>query len=320
MPTNSDKYETCFELTGLTTLLVVAETGSFHKAANALSIGQSAVSRRIARLENALGVSLFERRPSGATLTNAGKHFVVRARAIIEDLYTTVETARTAGVAGNGHLRIGLIASLSKGAVRTLVEAFVLDHADVDLCFEEADRSSLMTMLSHRTVDVVIASGEPAPETGDGHMLVREDIYLAVPANGPLANCEHLSWGDVADASFLVGAREPGPEIHDYIIRRVSDLGRPAHVRRQRLDREGIMNLVGLGFGVSLVADHWRGVQYPNVAFVPIGDEAERVPFSLTWRPENDNPALRRVVSLARVHARKAAAGDAASRTRDPSP
>ena len=80
------------------------------------------------------------------------------------------------------------------------------------------------------------------------------------------------------------------------------------------------MNLVGLGFGVSLVADHWRGVRYPNVAFVPIGDEEEKVPFSLTWRPENDNPALRRFVSLARVHARKAAAGDAASRTRDPLP
>ena len=80
------------------------------------------------------------------------------------------------------------------------------------------------------------------------------------------------------------------------------------------------MSLVSLGFGASLVADHWRGVQYPNVTFVPIGDEDERLPFSLVWRPENDNPALRRFVSLARVHARRAAADDAVSQKPDPSP
>lgn len=65
------------------------------------------------------------------------------------------------------------------------------------------------------------------------------------------------------------------------------------------------MNLVGLGFGVSLVPDHWRGDQYPNVIFVPIGDVGETVPLSLTWRPENDNPALRRFISLARIEARR---------------
>ena len=139
-------------------------------------------------------------------------------------------------------------------------------------------------------------------------------------ADGALADRERLKWEDVADATFVVSAREPGPEIHDYIIRRVSDLGRTATVRRHRLGREGIMTLVGLGLGVSLVADHWRGVSYPNVAFVPIGDDEERVPFALAWRPENDNPALRRFVSLARVHARKAASDDVASQRPDPSP
>ena len=118
----------------------------------------------------------------------------------------------------------------------------------------------------------------------------------------------------------MVGTAEPGPEIHEYLIRRLADLGHRPHVRRHRLGREGIMNLAGLGLGVSLVAEHWRGVQYPSVTFVPVGDENERVPFSLVWRPENDNPALRRFVSLARVHARKAASDGAASQRPDPLP
>ena len=305
----------------LRAVICVAEAGSFHKAAKALSIGQSAVSRRVARLEDLLGVSLFERHSSGARLTHAGTRFVSQMHPIFKDLGVAVETAQTAGVAGNGSLRIGLIASLSKGIVREVIEAFVADHADIDLCLAESDRSNLMTMLCHRTIDAIYLAGEPELGAGDGLKLVEEDIFLAVQADGPLAAHDRLKWEDVATSTFVVSAREPGPEIHDYIIRRVSDLGRPANVRRHRLGREGIMNLVGLGFGVSLVADHWRGVRYPNVEFVPIGDEEETVPFSLTWRPDNDNPALRQFVSLARVPARRAASSlSAASQSRDPSP
>lgn len=80
------------------------------------------------------------------------------------------------------------------------------------------------------------------------------------------------------------------------------------------------MNLVGLGVGVSVVADHWLGVSYPDVTFVRIGEEDETIPFSITWRPENDNPALRRFLSLARIEAKRNGAPCAPSRTPDPSP
>ena len=289
----------------LLSFLAVAETGSFRKAGTRLNIGQSAVSRRVQRLEDLLGVSLFERRPSGARLTVAGSCFASRTCAILDDLDAAVDTARSAGVAGNGHLRIGLIASLSRGAMRGVFEMFLAAHGDIDLCLIESDRSELLTLLNHRRIDAVYASGEPEAEIGDGLTVDEEGLFLAVQADEPLAARERLQWEDIADANFVVSAREPGPEIHDYIIRRVSDLGRSATVRRHRLDREGIMTLVGLGLGVSLVADHWRGVQYPNVSFIPIGDEDERVPFSVTWRPENGNPALRRFISLARTEAKR---------------
>lgn len=224
------------------------------------------------------------------------------------------------GVAAQGHLRVGLIASLSVGLIRDLFIALLADHPEIEVSIQELDRSELLMLLNHREIDVVIAAGEPEPELGDGLLLHRERIYLAVAADHLFAERDRLFWDDVRRTPFIVSAYEPGPEIHDYITRNATGLGQFVHVRRFRLGREGIMNLVGLGLGVSLVANHWRGVSYPNVSFVPIGDEDERVPFSLTWRPENDNPALRRFVSLARVHARKAAADDAASQRPDPLP
>jgi DNA-binding transcriptional LysR family regulator len=237
-------------------LLAVAETGSFRRAAIRLRIGQPAVTRRIQKLEDATGVSLFERRRSGAALTSAGTHFIARVRAIIDDIDAALVATHSAGIADTGHLRIGLIASLSHGALRQVVAQFIGRHPEVDLCFAEAERSELLTLLSHRTIDIVVAAGEPSPDIGESLLLVRERIYLAVCGEDPLAARERLSWDDVAESKFVVSAREPGPEIHDYIVRRVSDLGRRARVERHRLGREGIMNLVGLGLGVSLVADH----------------------------------------------------------------
>nr|WP_299211558.1 LysR substrate-binding domain-containing protein [uncultured Tateyamaria sp.] len=195
--------------------------------------------------------------------------------------------------------------SLSRGSLRAVFERFTMAHADVDVRFIESGRSELLTLLNHRRIDIVYAAGGPQTAVGDGFTLAEEDIFLAVQAGGALAGRERLDWQDVFDATFLVSAREPGPEIHDYIIRRVTDLGRVATVLRHRLERESIMSLVGLGLGVGLVADYWRGVSYSNVAFIPIGNGEERVPFSLTWCPENDNPALRRFISLARIEAKR---------------
>lgn len=320
MPSVRAERVSDLEVQDLLVLLTVAETGSFRRAALRLGIGQPAVSRRIRKLEDGTGVSLFERRRSGAVLTSAGAYFSARARAIVDDIEAALVTTQSAAVADTGHLRIGLIASLSHGALREVVARFLTRHPEVNLCFAETDRSELLTLLSHRTIDIVVAAGEPSSDVGESLLLVREPIYLAVSSENLLAARDRLSWDDVTGSRFVVSAREPGPEIHDYIVRRVSDLGRRARVERHRLGREGIMNLVGLGLGVSLVADHWRGVSYPNVVFVPIGDEDERVPFSLTWRPENDNPALRRFLSLARAAAKGESSLAGIARRPDPSP
>lgn len=296
---------TDLQIRDLKVVLAVAEAGSFRQASLRLNLSQSATSRRVQKLEDNFGVSLFERRSTGARLTTAGERFTRRIKMILDDLNAAVETVQSAGTVENGLLRVGLIASLSRGPIRRIFEQYLNAFDHVEICFHEADRSELLTMLSHRRIDVVVAAGEPEQEYGDGLVVSEEDVFLAVAANHPWADKAKMGWDDVKGASFVLSANEPGPEIHDYVVRRISGLGRSVRVRRHRLGREGVMTLVGLGLGVSIVADHWLGVEYPNVKFVPIGDEEEKVPFTVTWRPENDNPALRRFISLARIEAKQ---------------
>lgn len=302
-------------------MLTVAELGSFRKAALQLSIGQSAVSRRIQKIENALGVSLFERHVGGARLTAAGWRFCRCISTLALNFDEAAHQASLAGTAKQGCFNLGLIASLSRGVFREVTVSFVAQLPDVDLRLVEAERGQLLTLLSHRRLDAVFASGAFPAEHGDSFVVAREQTYIALPEDHCLASRGHLEWDDVRSEHFIVSASEPGPEIRDYLIQRLADLGRQPRISRQCVGREGIMNLVGLGLGLALVAEHWCGVAYPGVVFRPVGNENERVEFSLVWRPENDNPALRRFVSLARVEARKASVfPSAASRNPDPSP
>ncbi|MEM1381819.1 MAG: LysR family transcriptional regulator [Pseudomonadota bacterium] len=294
------------EIFDLDVFLCVAELASFRKASRFLNIGQSAVSRRIQKLEDTIGVSLFERSNTGARLTRAGWRFAERARAIVLDFSGAIALANADGSASNGRLYLGMIASLSAGVLRDVTADFLANHPAIELLIVEGERGDLLTRLSHRKLDAVVACGSLPVENGDSLMLMRARTYVALPAGHALSKNDYLSWNELRDEEFIVCASEPGPEIHDYLTHRLGELGRRLRVTHHRVGREGIMNLVGLGLGASLVADHWCGVSYPGVVFRPIIDDQDLVPFSITWLPDNDNPALRRFLSLSRVRAMEA--------------
>ena len=74
-----------FDFTDLSTFLAVADLGSFQRAADSLHLSQSAVTRRIQKLEESLGVSLFERTTRSLKLTLAARLFRDRAKAILDN-------------------------------------------------------------------------------------------------------------------------------------------------------------------------------------------------------------------------------------------
>jgi DNA-binding transcriptional LysR family regulator len=74
-------------------------------------------------------------------------------------------------------------------------------------------------------------------------------------------------------------------------------------VTRYDVGRENLINLVGLGFGISLTSEATVATRYPDVVFRPIEGEDDILPFSAVWSPSNDNPALRRFLALMRAMA-----------------
>lgn len=296
------------ELRDLQTFVAVAEAGGFRRAAQHLSLDGSAVSRRVSVLEDELGVSLFERNRAGVRLTGAGRRFPTDTRLVISHLEAAVRTASAAGYAGEGMVKIGVVASVSSSFPNRLIRTFKADFPAVVLDIFEGSYGEHVAGILERTLDVAFVMDPSQPPGCEVEALWTEPILAALPTDDGRSVKGILDIQDMATDHFIVSRSAPGPHVHDFIVRRLASLGFTPRINQHRVGREGLMAMVGLGFGLSVICGSEASVIYPGVTFVPLAGEVQ--PFSAIWSPDNDNPALRRFLSAARVQARKASAGD----------
>lgn len=284
------------DLIALRYALLAAEHLSFRQAASALDVRQSAVSRRVRALEDRIGVSLFERHRAGVRVTEAGKSFLQQVGGALGELDYAIKSAGAAGRGAKGSVRIGI----SSGFLRQLVRGFAADHPGVAIDIQEgAPRSHIARVREHR-VDVAFVTGEPQLNGCDVVRLWSERVFVVLPETHPLASERCVSWEMLRDERFIVKRSDAGPEVHDYVIQRFAGLGHHPHVERYAVGRETLMHLVAFGFGVSITNEAATATRFPEVVFRPIATGEDALPFSAVWSPANDNPVLRRFLSLAR--------------------
>lgn len=118
--------------------ILVAEHGSFRRAADAMNLSQSTVSRRIQLLERRVGVPLFERSRSGVRPTPAGERFIREAAFGAEHIRQAVSSLSMEKRGQIGELKIGLMASLASGFLADVLEAFHFRFPNIDIKIEEA--------------------------------------------------------------------------------------------------------------------------------------------------------------------------------------
>jgi DNA-binding transcriptional LysR family regulator len=301
--------------------LLVFDVGSFRKAAELLGTEPSVVSRRIRVLEDEIGVSLFHRQVRGVQPTNAGLELLGRIRRIVDEGRLIVTAGRRAGEGRDGALCIGIVASIAGGGVRDLLSTFLADHPNIAFNVAEGSPREHIRDVQALRVDASIAVGQPAAPGLKTETLWTEPIVVALPASGDLAQMQSVAWDTLNGSRFLVSRTSPGPEIQDYIVQHLAALGRHPLIEPRTVGRDGLLALIGLDQGVTLVSGAEAAVSYPGVIFRPLN--GEQLPFSLIWSEENDNPVLRRFMSHARrwsAARAMAEASGAALQTHDPSP
>lgn len=147
-------------LGGIGVLAAVVDAGNFVRAAEALGLTQSGVSRAVARLEQRVGVRLFDRTARAVTLTDEGRRFyeeVAPLLAGIEDAATAVSGARSAV---RGRLRVNVDAAFGHAMLAPRIGEFLARHPELSLELVVRDR---IGDLVAEGLDVAVRFGEPEP-------------------------------------------------------------------------------------------------------------------------------------------------------------
>lgn len=148
-----DRYQ------AMATFVRVVETGSFSAAARHLNVGQPAVSKMIAQLEDRLQVSLLIRSTHGLTPTEAGQRFYERAKVAIQEAEEAELAARGAGAGLSGCLRVSAATTFARLHIVPLLPRFLAQHPELEIDVILDDR---IIDLVAEGIDVSLRMGELA--------------------------------------------------------------------------------------------------------------------------------------------------------------
>lgn len=166
----------------LYSLIAVAETGSFTRAAEQLSLTQPAVSQHIRQLEGALGVRLFDRAHNELHLTHEGELVLRYARRMMA-LYHNLEQALRDEKSRVSSLTVGITHTAESSAIAESLAAYATSQGALTIKLITDSVGNLVTMLRNYELDFMIAEGR-IPDPKLRHLMLDTDSLVLVTAPG----------------------------------------------------------------------------------------------------------------------------------------
>lgn len=240
-----------FELNDLQAFRAVAELGSFRKAAEAVHISQPAFSRRIGKLEEALGVRLLERTTRRVSLTAVGRDFAAKVQQMLDELDCTLLGLRGVAATRMGEVTLACVPSTVYFLVSQVVQRFREAYPRIRVKVFDAGANEVLNAVARGEADFglnFIGIDEPGI---DFRMLVEERFVAACRRDHPLAGRRRVSWGDLAEHPFIAVAQSSGNRL--LLDRALAGVAvRPVSVCEAQ-HVTALLSLVEAGLGVAAV-------------------------------------------------------------------
>lgn len=230
-------------------VVAVAELRHFGRAAERCAVSQPSLSAQIRKLEDSLGLSLFERTSRKVLLTPRGEAIVAQARVVLEEARRLLTLADGSDGALTGRLRLAAIHTLGPYLFPHILPALRSSWPDLTLILSEGRTDSLMEELRDGRLDAVLLA---LPVEGDGltaEPLFFEPFLLAHPAGHRLCATPGLSLNDLDPAELLL--LEEGHCLRDQALAACGLSARGGGVHATGL--ETLRHMVAAGAGCTLM-------------------------------------------------------------------
>lgn len=234
--------------------VTVAETMSFRRAAERLHMAQPPLTVAIKRIEDELGVALFERTNRIVRLTQPGAVLLEEARHALAQAERALLATKRAGKGLVGSVRVTFVPSAIYHFLPRVLRVYRERHPDVALELQEANTAQQILALRSDRADIGIVV-PPVPDADDLAIEVVHETRLvaALPEGHALSRRKRLVLTDLADKPWVLFPARQGPGLHSRIVAACGKAGFMPQVAQEALHMETIAGLVAGGLGVALV-------------------------------------------------------------------
>ena len=188
---------------GLQAFLSIAERGSFQKAATHLNLSQTAVSHRMRKLEDDLGIKLFARTTREVTLTRAGIDFLPKAQKAIAGLEQSFDDLKQQGAKRRERLDIACLPVFAVHHLPPILSRFNRAHPDVEIRIFETPSAAIAALVESGEVEFGLSVIQTNRWDLDVEAIADVPLVLACPASHPLAQKRAVTWKELRNTPLI---------------------------------------------------------------------------------------------------------------------
>ena len=269
----------------------LAGIGNFSKAAEELVLSQSALSRSISRLEEEIGVPLFERKSRGVTLNRYGEVFLKHVNRAMGEIDEAKQEINNMINPFHGTLSLAFIQPLGSSFIPELISEFQKQTPEIKFQLTQNTTKKILSQIESAEIDVGFCSLQEPQENIASFPIMNQELFLIVHKDHKLAHREEADLCEVADDPFVL--YRPETSLHDVIEKLCHDAG--FHPKRsfEAFEERTVAGLVGAKFGVALIP-LVPGLDMEKVSLIRVREPRCLIEIQMIWRSKGYiSPAVR---------------------------
>ena len=188
---------------GMHAFLSVVEQGGFVQAATHLNLSQAAVSHRIRKLEEGVGVRLLARTTREVTLTDAGRALLPSVRSAFRELEKSSDTLRQYAATAPKWLAFGCIPTLAVSQIVRPLAAFAGAYPDLAVRAFDSPAEELAELVESGAAAFAVSLGSPTRSTLTQDAFAQEPFVLVCHASHPLADASRVTWDQLRRETLI---------------------------------------------------------------------------------------------------------------------
>jgi DNA-binding transcriptional LysR family regulator len=287
-----------FDLNDLLAFKAVAELGSFRKAAESVHISQPAFSRRIDKLEQALGVRLLERTTRRVNLTTVGRDFERQLRQILDALDTTLLGIRGVAATRMGEVTVACVPSAVNYFLSGMIAQYHQRYPKIRVKIIDDSANEVLLAVARGEADFGLNFIGSQENDVEFEPLLEEQFVAACRRDHPLAKKKKVSWVELAQYDYITVGKTSG----NRLLLDQALAGQPGQPHSLYETQHGTttIGLVEAGLGVAVVpAMAMPSKDHPLLVSVPLVDPVVKRKMGLIRRRSSVlSPAAQQLYDL----------------------